>query len=117
MLEWLAEWRYNNRHFTIIAINNEGKELNDYRIRKFQLHKCFDAFISSCEVGMRKPDPEIFRLGLGIAQVAPEQSVYFDDRVMLSEAAGKLGIHAYHHQGFESTKKMLEEIKRGKIPG
>jgi len=117
MREWLADWRYKNRDFTIIAINNEGKELNDYRINKFKLHKCFDAFISSCEVGMRKPDPEIFRLGLGIAQVAPEQSVYFDDRVMLSEAAGKLGINAYHHQGFESTKKILEEIKRGKIPG
>ena len=54
MREWLADWRYNNRDFTIIAINNEGKELNDYRINKFELHKCFDAFISSCEVGMEK---------------------------------------------------------------
>ena len=61
MLQWLKEWKHNCG-FHIISINNEGRELNDFRIKKFDLHQCFDAFISSCEVGMRKPDPGIFRL-------------------------------------------------------
>ena len=110
MLQWLQAWRANNPDYAIIAVNNEGKELNDYRIHKFKLHRCFDAFISSCEVGMRKPDPGIFRLALGVAQASPQQCHYFDDRIMLTEAAGRLGINAHHHQGFESTKKILEEI-------
>jgi len=116
MLQWLQEWKKDNPNFRIIAINNEGKELNDYRINKFKLHKCFDAFVSSCEVRMRKPDPNIFQLALGIAQAEAEQCFYFDDRIMLTQAARKIGINAFHHQGFESTKKLLEEIKSGKVP-
>ena len=110
-LQWLIEWKRNNPDLKIIAINNEGKELNDYRIKKFRLHRFFDAFISSNEVGMRKPDPGIFKLALGVAQAAPEECYYFDDRPMLVAAAKKLGINAFHHKGFESTKRILEKLK------
>lgn len=111
MLQWLKEWK-KDCGFRIISINNEGKELNDYRVQKFKLHKTFDAFISSCEVKMRKPDPRIFRLALGIAQASPSQCVYFDDRIMFANAAQKLGIRSFHHTGFESTKEILENLKK-----
>lgn len=110
LLQWLKDWK-RSCGFRIISINNEGRELNDYRIKKFGLHDCFDAFVSSCEVGMRKPDPGIFKLAMGIAQVSTEECVYFDDRIMLAEAAQKLGIRSIHHQEFLSTKTILEEIK------
>ncbi|TCC96650.1 HAD family hydrolase [Pedobacter hiemivivus] len=110
LLQWLKDWK-RSCGFRIISINNEGRELNDYRIKKFGLHDCFDAFVSSCEVGMRKPDPGIFKLAMGIAQVSTEECVYFDDRIMLAEAAQKLGIRSIHHQDFLSTKTILEEIK------
>jgi putative hydrolase of the HAD superfamily len=111
MLKWVIQWKeMNSKHFRIISINNEGKELNDYRIQKFCLHKCFDAFVSSCEVGLRKPDPGIFKLAMGIAQAGPEQCVYFDDRPMLVEAAKKCGIESYRHEGFEKTKSILENL-------
>ena len=111
MLQWLKEWK-KDCGFRIISINNEGKELNDYRVQKFKLHKAFDAFISSCEVKMRKPDPGIFKLALGIAQASSSQCVYFDDRIMFANAAQKLGIRSFHHTGFESTKKILENLKK-----
>lgn len=110
-LQWLKEFK-KGCGFRIMSINNEGKELNDYRVEKFNLHACFDAFISSCEVGLRKPDPGIFRLAMGIAKVNPEQCVYFDDRIMFARAAEKLGMRAYQHLDFESTKKILEDIKQ-----
>jgi len=109
-LKWLKKWKTEHPSCPIISINNEGRELNDYRIQKFGLHDCFDAFISSCEVGMRKPDPQIFKLALGVALVKPDESVYFDDRPMHVEAARKLGIQAYHHQDFTSTKKIIENL-------
>jgi putative hydrolase of the HAD superfamily len=112
MLTWFVEWRNKNHRLKIISINNEAKELNEYRIKKYKLHNLFDAFVSSCEVGMRKPDPGIFRLALGIAQAKPHECLYFDDRVMLVEAAKKEGIHAYHHKNFESTRKIIEEATR-----
>ncbi|MGN6638929.1 MAG: HAD family hydrolase [Mucilaginibacter sp.] len=111
MLEWLKKWKKDSG-FRIISINNEGKELNDYRVKKFKLHECFDAFVSSCEVGIRKPDPKIFKLAMGIAQALPQQCVYFDDRKMFALAAQKLGIRSYQHTSFESTKKILEELKK-----
>ncbi|WP_234734173.1 HAD family hydrolase [Tellurirhabdus bombi] len=111
LLSWLIEWKKENPPIRIISINNEGRELNEYRIKKFKLHRLFDAFISSCEVGMRKPDPGIFRLAMGIAQARPEQCIYFDDRSMLVEAARKLGIKAMQHKDFESTKTILEKLK------
>ncbi len=111
MLQWLKEWK-QVCGYRVISINNEGRELNDYRIKKFGLHQCFDAFISSCEVGMRKPDPGIFTLAMGVAQVSPEECVYFDDRLMLVQAAQKLGIQSFHHQNISSTKEILEELKK-----
>ena len=64
-LKWLIDWKNKNPMVKTISINNEPKELNEYRIKKYQLHDFFDAFVSSCEVGMRKPDPGIFQAGTG----------------------------------------------------
>lgn len=115
MLAWLKAWK-KDCGFRIISINNEGKELNDYRVEKFKLTECFDAFISSCEVKMRKPDPGIFKLALGIAQVSEKECVYFDDRIMFVNTAKNLGIKAYQHVSFEETKKILEDLKKKNRP-
>jgi putative hydrolase of the HAD superfamily len=110
MLAWLKSWK-KDCGFRIISINNEGKELNDFRVEKFKLHECFDAFISSCEVKLRKPDPGIFQIAMGIAQAKPSQCVYFDDRIMFVHTANKLGIRSFQHTSFEATKVILEQLK------
>ncbi|TCK80675.1 HAD family hydrolase [Albibacterium bauzanense] len=109
MLQWLIEWKAKYK-IPVFSLNNEGKELNNYRIEKFGLHRCFDGFISSCEVGMRKPDPEMYKLARGIVQMQPHECAYFDDRIMLVNAAAKHGIHSFHHQDFESTKKIFDSF-------
>ena len=110
MLKWMIEWKRSGCGFRIISINNEPKELNDYRIKKFKLHRCYDAFISSCEVGMRKPDPRIFKLAMGVAQASPEQCYYFDDRALIVESAKGLGMQAFLHKDFETTKGIIEKL-------
>ena len=109
-LAWLVEWK-KNCGFSVFSLNNEGRELNAYRIEKFDLHRCFDGFISSCDVGVRKPDPRIYELAMGIAQAKPEECAYFDDRLMLVNAAKKYGIQSFHHEDFDSTKEILENLK------
>lgn len=111
MLPWMINWRKKYPDLKVISINNEARELNEYRINQFGLHRFFDAFVSSCEVGMRKPDPGIFQLALGIAQAPAAECLYFDDREMLVEAAKKQGIDAYHHIDFSNTKKFLLSLK------
>jgi putative hydrolase of the HAD superfamily len=110
-LPWLIDWKKKN-NIKIFSINNEGKEFNDYRIKHFKLHDCFDAFISSCEVGFSKPDPCIFKLALGIVQEEPSNCLYFDDRSIHVAIAKQLGINAHLHQGFEESKRILESINR-----
>ena len=110
-LPWFINWKRRHENIKIISINNEARELNQFRINKFHLHDFFDAFVSSCEVGMRKPDPGIFLLALGIAQAKPEECLYFDDRIMLVEAARKVGIHAFHHESYERTKQIIESLE------
>jgi putative hydrolase of the HAD superfamily len=50
--------------YAVGILNNESRELNDYRIATFGLVELLDCFISSCYVGLRKPHPEIYKLAL-----------------------------------------------------
>lgn len=109
MLSWLKEWK-KETELSVFALSNESRELNDYRINTFELHELFDGFFSSCYVGARKPDPRIFQKALQIAQVKPEECVYFDDRLMFVNVAKKLGMNSIQHDNFEDTKRILENL-------
>ncbi len=95
------------------AITNEGRELSVFRIRKFHLYDLIEFFISSSFVHYRKPDEDIYRLALDIAQVPPERAVYVDDRQMFVEVAQGLGIHSIYHKDMNRTRKALEEMGLG----
>ena len=91
----------------IAVVNNEGRELNNYRIHKFKMGEFVDFFISSCFVHFRKPDADIFKVALDIAQVVPEKVIYLEDRPLFVQVAGTLGIRGIIHQDFNETKKQL----------
>ncbi|HRH50625.1 MAG TPA: HAD-IA family hydrolase [Panacibacter sp.] len=91
----------------IIVVSNEAKELNAYRIQQFQLSSFVDFFISSCYVHLRKPDANIFKLALDLAQVSAEQVVYIDDVQLFVDVAADLGIRGIHHINYLSSKSEL----------
>lgn len=111
MLEWSKSWK-KQIDFPVFALSNENKELNDYRIKTFNLHELFDGFFSSCYLKMRKPDPGIYKTAMEIAQVKPDECLYFDDRPMLVHAAKKLGMNTILHENFETSKNILENFIR-----
>jgi putative hydrolase of the HAD superfamily len=88
----------------IAIVSNEGRELNAYRIQKFKLNRLVDFFISSCFVHIRKPDVDIFRLALDVAQVEASQAVFIDNTPMFVEIAEGLGIQSVLHADFKSTR-------------
>jgi putative hydrolase of the HAD superfamily len=92
------------------AISNEGRELAVHRIRQFRLTELFEFFIASCFVHLRKPDADIFRLALDIAQVPPEQAVYVEDRLMFVEVARELGLRSIHHESLAKTLSVLADL-------
>jgi putative hydrolase of the HAD superfamily len=87
----------------IIVVSNEARVVNDYRIHKFKLDEFVDAFISSCFVHIRKPDADIFRLALDIAQTPARQVVYIENTPMFVEVAEGLGIPSVLHMDYKST--------------
>ena len=84
-------------------VSNEARELNAYRIRKFKLDEFVDVFISSCFVHLRKPDVDIFRLALDIAQTPARQVVYIENTPMFVQIAEGLGIRSILHTDYRST--------------
>jgi putative hydrolase of the HAD superfamily len=91
----------------IVAVSNEGRELNAYRIRKFRLAAFVDTFISSCFVHVRKPDPGIFRFALDIAQVDVTRVVYIENTPMFVRVGESVGIRSILHTDFRSTRAKL----------
>ncbi len=87
----------------IIVVSNESRELNAYRIRKFKLAGFVDAFISSCFVRLRKPDADIFKLALDIAQTPARQIVYIENTPMFVQVAEGFGIRSILHTDYKST--------------
>lgn len=99
--------RYNLK---VAAVSNEGRELTIYRIREFNLEDIIQFFISSCFVHYRKPDEDIYRIALDIAQEQPEKVAYIDDRPLFVEVARGLGIRGITHRDFATTKAELEAL-------
>ena len=91
----------------IVVVSNESRELNAYRIRKFKLDGFVDAFISSCFVHLRKPDADIFRLALDIAQAPARQVLYIENTPMFVQIAEGLGIRSILHTDYSSTRAKL----------
>ena len=106
MIELIRQLK-DKYHLKIAVINNEARELNEYRIKKFQLNQFVDFFISSCFVHLRKPDADIFRLALDIAQVSPENVVYIEDTQMFVNIANNFGIRGIKHLNYLSTSAEL----------
>jgi putative hydrolase of the HAD superfamily len=94
----------------MIAVSNEGRELAQHRIHTFNLGSFTDFFVVSSFVHCRKPDTEIYRMALDIAQVVPERVAYLEDRKMFAEIAAGLGMHAIHHTNVDATRDALAEL-------
>ena len=92
------------------TINNESRELNYYRIEKCELRKIFRLFVSSCFVGLRKPEKDIYRLALETTQISAAECCFIDDRSLNLECAAKLGMHTVEMQTVEQLRADLGRL-------
>ena len=106
MIELVAQLKVRYR-LKIAVVSNEARELNSHRIEMFNLREFVDFFISSCFVHVRKPDVDIFRLALDIAQTPAEQVVYVENTPLFVEVAEGLGIRSILHTDYSSTSAKL----------
>ena len=102
MLDLVAQLKVRHE-LKIAVVSNESREVNAYRIRKFKLNGFVDSFISSCFVHIRKPDADIFRLALDIAQTPARHVLYVENTPMFVQIAEGLGIRSILHTDYKST--------------
>ncbi len=109
MIDWICRLKQYYKLKTA-AVNNEGRELNDYRVSRFKLDRFIDVFVSSSYVHLRKPDKDIYKLAMDIMLVKPEECLYIDDRPIFTEVAKSIGINSIRHVNLEQTKQCLDEF-------
>ncbi|MCX5518329.1 HAD hydrolase-like protein [Kaistia defluvii] len=103
--------RLKQRHgLKLVAVSNEAKELNAYRIETFGLDRLFDIFISSSFVHVRKPDIDIFKIALEVSMTRPEQVFYVDNTGEYVDLAAGLGIRGLTHTDLASTENALATV-------
>lgn len=73
----------------------------------------FESTVISGDVGLRKPDAEIYRMTLRDLDLPAERTVFVDDGRPNIEAADRLGMHALLHTDAETTRARLSEL----VPG
>ena len=84
------------RQVRVAALNNESRELNDYRLKRFNLRRYFDFCICSGYVHEMKPAAGIYRSALEIGGDGPGEACFIDDKeenVAAANAAGLVGLH------------------------
>ena len=105
----LARALTTHANYTLMTLNNESDELNRFRIAKFGISQIFEAFLSSCWLGVRKPTQKFYERGLGIAQASPETSLFIDDRQQNLTPAANLGMNCIH---FTSASRLRSDLER-----
>jgi len=91
------------------TINNQSSDLNLYRVEKFGSRSIFKLFVSSCFVGLRKPEADIYRMALEMSQPIPQECCFIDDRSLNLEAAKQLGVHTIE---MDNAGQLREDLKK-----
>lgn len=96
--------------YHMVTLNNESDTLNAYRIACFGLTDIFDAFLSSCWIGVSKPARRAYQLALTLTQATPARSVFIDDREENLEPAREAGMHTIRFTSAADLRSALAAL-------
>ncbi len=94
----------------IAILSNMPPDLLGAMRRRFDWLQEFEVQIWSCEHGVIKPDPAIYRVCLDRLGCEPHQTLFFDDRPRNVEGARKAGMEAHV---FESAEQAAVIVRAG----
>jgi putative hydrolase of the HAD superfamily len=109
MIDYMSELRARGLRMAILT--NNVREWEDlWRAKLPQLDRTFHVVVDSAWVGMRKPDPNIYRLTLERLGdgLSAQECVFVDDTEANCETARSLGMHAVH---FVENKRAVAEVE------
>ena len=98
------------KKYKTAMLSNIGKDSLRHRFSADELEELFDVVVASAEVGMAKPDPEIYELTAGKLSVEVSECVFIDDRQPYVDGAKAVGMQAILYQDFPQFKRDLDKI-------
>ena len=105
-LDILAELKSTGK-FRLATLNNESRELNEYRLDAFKLRSLFDYFICSGYVHEMKPASGIYNSAIDISGFPAASALFVDDKQENCEAAAALGMQTIQ---FRSPTQLCESL-------
>lgn len=88
------------KDFKLILLSNTNENHIEHIKHKVPFYeefkRCFDAFYLSYEIGMRKPNPDIFEFVLDENELEPEECLFIDDTPENIKTASRLGFHTWN---------------------
>jgi putative hydrolase of the HAD superfamily len=89
------------------VLNNEARATNDYRFERYGIRDQIDVALSSCYLGLRKPEPAIYRRALDILGGPAQRIVFIDDRAENVAGAAAAGMTAIRFDGADNLRNAL----------
>ena len=99
-----------HRRYTLGIISNTTPGMEERLRERFELVDLFDVRVGSGDLGIAKPDPGIFLHATKEAGIAPQQSVFTDDRADFAQAARSVGMHGFHFTEYEQFVEDLRSV-------
>ena len=88
------------KDYKLILLSNTNENHIEYIKQHVSFYEdfknCFDAFYLSHEIGMRKPNPDIFEFVMEENGLKPENCLFIDDTAEHIETAARLGLHTWN---------------------
>ncbi len=101
-------------HYRLVLLSNvDGYYWQVVRNAHPELEQ-FTSLLLSCDLGLAKPDPEIFRRAAEVSAAPPSRCVFVDDTLVNVEAARELGFHGHHFRGY---RDFVAAMRAGSIKG
>ncbi|MCX5702769.1 MAG: HAD family phosphatase [Candidatus Omnitrophica bacterium] len=97
------------KHYVLALLSNINILHFEYLKNKFPVFDAFHHIVTSFELGVQKPKPEIYQRTIGILKVKPKEAFYTDDRLELIDKSREMGINSFVFKNPMQLKKDLLE--------
>lgn len=113
LVDAIQHWKKRHDVKTGI-ISNAPPLLRQTLTKQYDIAKYFDSLAISGEIGVRKPDPAIYRHALKSLNVQPSEAIFVDDLITNIEGANAIGMKALHFADNGDVIEAIEEELRNK---
>jgi HAD superfamily hydrolase (TIGR01509 family) len=107
MLRFILELR---KHYKTALLSNIGRQSMHRRFSEDELQTYFDAVLVSGELGIMKPEPEIYLRGAETLGVQPSECLMVDDRETHCDGAEAVGMQTVLYRNFTQGRLDIERL-------